>query len=91
MLWLWIGQFVALLGIVLIVVIVIGGIIRHRHPGEKTLEHPLGDPRLGDDRRRQERRIREMSPDEVDDWLKRNGIFGGDRRRGERRKGDRRR
>lgn len=53
--------------------------------------HPLGDPRTGEDRRRAERRSRTMTPDEVEDWLRRNGISGGDRRRAERRQGDRRR
>jgi hypothetical protein len=33
-----------------------------------------------------DRRVRSMSPVEVDDWLKMNGISGGDRRKGPRRK-----
>jgi hypothetical protein len=55
------------------------------------IKHPLGDPRIGNDRRQQERRTVEMTPAEVDDWLKRNGILGGDRRIGQRRLGNRRR
>jgi hypothetical protein len=43
------------------------------------------------DRRQGDRRKMTMSPDEVEDWLKRNGISSGDRRKGERRQGDRRR
>lgn len=42
------------------------------------------------DRRQQDRRQMSMSPDEVEEWLKRNGISGGDRRVGQRRQGDRR-
>jgi hypothetical protein len=53
--------------------------------------HPLGDPRIGEDRRQQERRTRTMTPAEVEDWLRLNGITGGDRRKGDRRQGDRRR
>lgn len=34
----------------------------------------------------EERRVRSMTPAEVDDWLKRSGISGGDRRKGSRRK-----
>jgi len=49
------------------------------------------DPRTGDDRRQSERRKMVMSADEVDDWLKRNGISTGDRRHNDRRSGDRRR
>lgn len=65
----------------------------HRLAEEKAKEvkHPLGDPRIGDDRRQAERRVRAMTPREVDDWLKRNGISGGDRRQGQRRTGERRR
>ena len=33
-----------------------------------------------------DRRQMAMTPDEVDDWLKRNGITGGDRRKGDRRR-----
>lgn len=47
------------------------------------------DERKGD-RRKRDRRQMSMAPDEVEDWLKRNGITGGDRRKGERRQGDRR-
>jgi hypothetical protein len=43
------------------------------------------------ERRQKDRRKMSMSPDEVEDWLKRNGISGGDRRQGQRRQGDRRR
>jgi hypothetical protein len=32
-----------------------------------------------------------MTPTEVEDWLRLNGITGGDRRKGDRRQGDRRR
>lgn len=39
-------------------------------------EAPLVERRTGEDRR-----VRSMSPAEVDEWLKRNGISGGDRRR----------
>jgi hypothetical protein len=53
--------------------------------------NPQGDPRVGDDKRRQERRSRSMSPHEVEDWLNRNGISGGNRRMGQRRQGYRRR
>lgn len=49
------------------------------------------EPRSGEDRRRQERRSTQMTPDEVSDWLKRNGITTGDRRHNDRRQGDRRR
>lgn len=44
-----------------------------------------------EDRRKGERRQITMSESEVEDWLKRNGIIGGDRRKGDRRQGDRRR
>lgn len=54
-------------------------------------KHPLSDPRIGDDRRQRERRAMVMSAEEVDDWLKRNGISSGDRRKGPRRQGERRR
>jgi hypothetical protein len=57
----------------------------------EILKHPLGDPRIGEDRRQAERRRNAMTPDEVADWLKRNGISGGDRRHNDRRQGDRRR
>jgi hypothetical protein len=43
-------------------------------------EAPEIERRSGEDRR-----VRSMSPAEVDDWLKRNGISGGDRRKGDRR------
>lgn len=49
------------------------------------------EPRSGEDRRQRERRVMVMSKEEVDDWLKRNGISGGDRRHNDRRQGDRRR
>jgi hypothetical protein len=55
------------------------------------VRHPLGDPRVGEDRRQAERRTHTMTPAEVEEWLRRNGIPGGDRRRGDRRQGDRRR
>lgn len=42
------------------------------------------------DRREGDRRKMRMSEDEIEDWLKRNGISGGDRRLGQRRQGDRR-
>ena len=54
-------------------------------------KHPLGDPRIGNDRRQAERRSTQMTPAEVEDWLKRNGISTGDRRHNDRRQGDRRR
>jgi hypothetical protein len=38
------------------------------------------------DRRRTDRRTQTMTPAEVDDWLRRNGITGGDRRKAERRR-----
>lgn len=44
-----------------------------------------------EDRRSAERRKMTMSPQEVENWLKMNGISGGDRRKGQRRQGDRRR
>jgi len=59
--------------------------------GEEPVKHPLSDPRIGDDRRRAERRVMVMSAEEVEDWLKRNGISTGDRRHNDRRQGDRRR
>lgn len=62
-----------------------------REAAEEELKHPLGDPRIGNDRRQKERRKQSLSPDEVNDWLKRNGISGGDRRHNDRRQGDRRR
>lgn len=43
------------------------------------------------DRRQSDRRKMAMSEKEVDDWLKMNGISGGDRRHNDRRQGDRRR
>jgi hypothetical protein len=43
------------------------------------------------DRRSEDRRKMAMSPDEVENWLKINGIYGGDRRKAQRRQGDRRR
>jgi len=49
------------------------------------------DERTADRRKGGDRRQLSMSPEEVEDWLKRNGITGGDRRKGERRQGDRRR
>ena len=58
---------------------------------ERILRHPLSDPRVGDDRRQQERRVRIMTQEELEDWLRLNGISGGDRRQGERRQRDRRR
>jgi hypothetical protein len=57
-----------------------------------TAGHPLSDPRTGDTERRQaERRVRAMTPREVEDWLRRNGITGSDRRTGQRRQQERRR
>lgn len=40
---------------------------------------------IAEERRQRNRRANSMTPDEVQDWLKRNGILGGDRRKGERR------
>jgi hypothetical protein len=59
---------------------------------EKLLRRhgPRADERQAD-RRQGDRRQMSMSAAEVDDWLKRNGISGGDRRQGDRRQGDRRR
>ena len=39
-----------------------------------------------EDRRNADRRVKSMTPREVDDWLRRNGISGGDRRKGDRRR-----
>lgn len=58
---------------------------------DKQEKHPLGDPRIGNDRRQKERRMTVMTAAEVEDWLKRNGISTGDRRHNDRRQGDRRR
>ncbi len=38
------------------------------------------------DERKSDRRVRSMTPSEVEDWLKQNGISGGDRRKGDRRR-----
>jgi hypothetical protein len=64
-----------------------------RKEAQERLAEKMGrqEPRSGDDRRRVERRAMVMSKEEVEDWLKRNGISGGDRRSGNRRQGDRRR
>lgn len=43
------------------------------------------------ERRQVDRRQISMSPQEVEDWMRMNGIVGGDRRKGQRRQGDRRR
>lgn len=48
---------------------------------EKAIEK-FGEPV---DERRVDRRRMAMTPQEVDQWLKDNGILGGDRRKGDRR------
>lgn len=65
--------------------------LRRRLEEIRPPRHPLGDPRIDEDRRQQERRANAMTPKEVEDWLKRNGMQGTDRRKAERRQGDRRR
>lgn len=57
---------------------------RERQQNEKLEEVQAVPPverRSGEDRR-----VRSMTSAEVDDWLKRNGVSGGDRRKGSRRK-----
>lgn len=63
---------------------------RAARAAERAAQHPLGDPRAGEDRRGQERRSASLTPEQLEARLRALGI-STDRRRGQRRGGDRRR
>lgn len=62
-----------------------------RKEARRLAEEKLASKPTQGDRRKEERRTTVMTSGEVEEWLKRNGISGGDRRHNDRRQGDRRR
>lgn len=59
---------------------------RAKQAREESGEVKVAPPPVFEDRRNEDRRAATMSPKEVEDWLRRNGIAGGDRRKGDRRR-----